>query len=47
MAQSREFFANIMKKALLIYAHKAELQKAQSTGDAIQTIDVVKKYIYG
>jgi len=47
MAQSREFFANIMKKALLIYAHKDELQKAQSTGDAIATIDVVKRYIIG
>ena len=47
MAQSREFFANIMKKALLIYAHKDELQKAQSTGDAIATINVVKRYIIG
>jgi xylose isomerase len=47
MAQSREFFANIMKRALLIYAHKAELEKARATGDAIATINVVKKYILG
>jgi xylose isomerase len=47
MAQSREFFANIMKRAMLIYAHKAELEKARSTGDAIATINVVKKYILG
>jgi L-rhamnose isomerase len=47
MALSREFFANMMKKALLIYAHKAELQKAQSTGDAIAAFEVVKRYIIG
>jgi xylose isomerase len=47
MAQSREFFANIMKRALLIYAHKAELEKARATGDAIATINVVKRYILG
>lgn len=47
MAASREFFANMMKRALLIYAHKDELQKAQATGDAIATIDVVKKHILG
>jgi xylose isomerase len=47
MAASREFFANMMKRALQIYAHKDELQKAQATGDAIATIDVVKKYILG
>jgi xylose isomerase len=47
MAQSRELFANIMKKALLIYAHKDELKKAQAKGDANATIDVVKKYIIG
>jgi len=36
-----------MKRALLIYAHKAELGKARATGDAIATINVVKKYILG
>jgi len=47
MAQSREFFANIMKRAMLIYAHKAELEKARSTGDAIATINVVKNIFSG
>lgn len=46
MALSREFFANCMKKALLIYANKATLQAAQATGDAARTIQVVKKVIY-
>jgi L-rhamnose isomerase len=45
MALSRELFANIMKKALLIYAKKDKLQKAQSTGDAIATINLIKKCI--
>jgi xylose isomerase len=45
MALSREFFANIMKKALLIYAKKAELEKAQATGNAAATIDVVKEIL--
>ena len=34
-----------MKKALLIYAKKGELLEAQSTGDAINTLNVVKKII--
>lgn len=46
MALSREFFANTMKKALHIYARREELTRAQSTGDALQTIDVVKRIIY-
>lgn len=46
MHLSREFFANCMKKALLIYAKKNELQAAQSTGDAVQTINLVKGIIY-
>lgn len=45
MALSREFFANAMKKALKIYAKKQELATAQGSGDATQTIDVVKKII--
>lgn len=45
MALSRELFANIMKKALLIYSKKDKLQKAQATGDAIATIDLIKKNI--
>jgi len=42
---SREIFANIMKKALLIYAKKDELRKAQATGQAERTIDVVKEIL--
>jgi xylose isomerase len=45
MALSRELFANVMKRALLIYAMKDKLEKAQSTGDAVATIETVKKYI--
>jgi L-rhamnose isomerase len=45
MALSREFFANIMKKAFQIYAKKAALEKAQSTGNAAATIDVVKEIL--
>jgi len=45
MSLSRELFANIMKKALLIYKNRAKLQKAQATGDAGKTIDVVKRYL--
>lgn len=46
MRLSREFFANCMKKALLIYARRDELEAAQATGDAARTIEVVKKVIY-
>ena len=46
MRLSREFFANCMKKALMIYARKPELQAAQATGDAGRTIQLVKKIIY-
>ena len=45
MSLSREFFANVMKRALQIYARRDELKKAQSTGDAASTIEVVKKYL--
>ena len=45
MALSRELFANAMKKALLIYADGDNLRKAQATGDAGRTIDLVKKHI--
>ncbi len=43
MALSRELFANLMKKALKIYAIRDQLHKAQRTGDAGETIDVVKE----
>jgi len=45
MALSKELFGNIMKKALLIYAARRELEKAQSTGDAVATIELTKRYI--
>jgi xylose isomerase len=45
MSLSRELFANIMKKALRIYAQKESLDTARMTGDACATIDVVKKII--
>lgn len=46
MSLSREFFANCMKKALIIYTQRDELHKAQATGDAARTINLVKKTIY-
>ena len=45
MSLSRELFANVMKKALMIYAKRDELKKAQATGDAGKTIDVVKRIL--
>jgi xylose isomerase len=47
MSLSREMFGNIMKKALMIYARRAQLAKAQATGDAGKTIDVVKEILIG
>lgn len=46
MRLSMEFFANCMKKALKIYAVKPSLDRAMASGDASNTIDVVKKVIY-
>ena len=43
---SLEIFANLMKKALKNYSQKEELLKAQATGDAINTLNVVKKIIF-
>ena len=43
MSLSRELIANIMKKALKIYARKPRLEKAMWTGDAGEVIDAVKK----
>jgi len=43
MSLSREFFANVMKKALLIYRDRGKLLKAQATGDSGRTIEVVKR----
>jgi hypothetical protein len=36
-----------MKRALVIYSDRSRLHAAQATGDAIQTIQVVKRAIYG
>ncbi len=46
MSLSREFFANIMKKALLIWKKRANLSAAQQTGDAGRTLEVVKKILF-
>jgi xylose isomerase len=46
MRLSREFFANCMKKALKIYKSKQDLDGAMATGDAVNTINLVKKIIY-
>ena len=45
MSLTRELFANVMKKALRIYAIKEKLEKAQDSGDACAVIDTVKKII--
>ena len=45
MSLSKEIFANIMKKALEIYAKREKLEHAQETGDAGATIDVVKEIL--
>ncbi len=46
MRLSMEFFANCMKKALRIYGDREALAAAQATGDAVQTIQLVKRAIY-
>lgn len=46
MRLSREFFANCMKKALMIYAMRDQLVSAQATGDAVRSIELIKKVIY-
>jgi len=45
MSLSRELFANVMKKALVIYKNQGKLRRAQATGDSGRTIDVVKKIL--
>jgi xylose isomerase len=42
MSLSRELFANIMKKALIIYTRRDALKKARMSGDSSFVIDVVK-----
>jgi len=45
MSLSRELFGNTMKKALMIYARREELEAARATGRAEDVIDVVKRII--
>jgi len=45
MTLSREMFANVMKKALMIYAKRSELEAAQAAGNAGATIDAVKRIL--
>lgn len=46
MRLSKEFFANAMKKALEIYRHRDELEKAREIGDQAKILDLVKKILY-
>ncbi len=46
MRLSMEFFANCMKKALKIYGQKDLLQQAQNSGNAVESIQLIKKVIY-
>ena len=45
MRLSKELFANLMKKALLIYAKKDELEKTRAEADQAKVLDLVKKII--
>jgi len=46
MKLSKEIFGNMMKKALLIYARKDELERAREIGDQAKIINVVKRIIF-
>ncbi len=46
MRLSKEFFGNAMKKALLIYTHRDELEKARQSGDQAAVLHLVKRIIY-
>ncbi len=46
MRLSKELFGNAMKKALLIYTQKDELEKARLSGDQGAVLDVIKRIIY-
>ncbi|MGQ9479237.1 MAG: sugar phosphate isomerase/epimerase family protein [Thermoproteota archaeon] len=45
MALSKEIFANLTKKALLIYSRKDELERIRETGDQAEVINFMKKII--
>lgn len=46
MRLSKEIFGNLMKKALLLYARKEDLERARETGDQAKIINLVKKIIF-
>ncbi|MEM2342087.1 MAG: TIM barrel protein [Candidatus Bathyarchaeia archaeon] len=46
MRLSKEIFGNLMKKALLIYAKKEDLERIRETGDQTKIIDLIKKIIF-
>ncbi|MBS7649066.1 MAG: TIM barrel protein [Candidatus Bathyarchaeia archaeon] len=46
MKLSKEIFGNLMKKALLIYARKEDLEKVRETGDQAKIINLVKKIMF-
>ncbi|MBO3763448.1 MAG: TIM barrel protein [Candidatus Brockarchaeota archaeon] len=45
MYLSKEIFANLAKKALLIYSKKEELERVRESGDQAEVINFVKKII--
>jgi len=45
MVLAKELFGNLMKKALLIYARKEELEEIRSRGDQAEVLNFVKKII--
>jgi len=45
MRLSKELFANCMKKALLVYSKKDELERIRETGDQAEIINLVKRII--
>ncbi len=46
MRLSKEFFANAMKKAPLIYRERDKLQEARGEGDQGKILDIVKEIVY-
>lgn len=45
MCLSKELFANLVKKALLIYSRREEFERVRETGDQAEIINFVKKII--
>ncbi|MGC9149138.1 MAG: sugar phosphate isomerase/epimerase family protein [Sulfolobales archaeon] len=44
---SKEFFANIMKRTLLLYSVKDEFEKIRDSGDQVKILSFLKKYVFG